>query len=147
MKIPISVLVLIHTRALDVLLIERVNPPGFWQSVTGSLDPGETPVETAVREVFEETGLDARAYPLVDWKHGNVFEIYPMWRHRYPEGTLHNTEHVFGLTLPAPVPVKLEPREHVAQTWLPWERAAEKVFSWSNRDAILMLPERPLPDR
>lgn len=142
MKIPVSVLVVIHTAALDVLLIERADRPGFWQSVTGSQDPGETLLETAIREVSEETGLDARTYRLVDWQHSNVYEIYPMWRHRYPPGTMHNTEHVFGLTLPERLPVTLAPREHVAQEWLPWEEAAEKVFSWSNRDAILMLPKR-----
>ena len=142
LKIPVSVLVVIHTRALEVLLIERADRPGFWQSVTGSQDPGETLADTAVREVAEETGIDARAHTLADWAHSNVYEIYPMWRHRYPEGTIHNTEHVFGLTLPESVTVTLAPREHVAQMWLPWEQAADKVFSWSNRDAILMLPRR-----
>jgi dihydroneopterin triphosphate diphosphatase len=76
-----------------------------------------------------------------DWRMSNVYEIYPRWRHRYARGVTHNTEHVFGLEVPEPIPVQLEPREHRAYTWLPYEEAAAKCFSWSNRDAILRLPE------
>jgi dihydroneopterin triphosphate diphosphatase len=141
-KLPQSVLVLIHTENLQVLLLERADRPGFWQSVTGSQDEGEALEQTAVREVSEETGLDARQYALLDWGQENVYEIYPMWRHRYAPGTTHNTERVFGLRLPHRVPVTLAPREHLAFDWLPWREAAAKVFSWSNRDAILLLPER-----
>ena len=141
-KIPVSVLVVIHTRALDVLLIERADHPGFWQSVTGSQDPGESLTQTAVREVAEETGIDAGLHLLSDWGRQNVYEIYPVWRHRYAPGVTHNTEHVFGLTLADRVPVKLAEREHLAHVWLPWEQAAEKVFSHTNRDAIRLLPGR-----
>ena len=141
-KLPQSVLVLIHTENLQVLLLERADRPGFWQSVTGSRDEGEALEQTAVREVSEETGLDAKQYALLDWGQENVYEIYPMWRHRYAPGITHNTEHVFGLTLPRPLPVTLAPREHLAFGWLPWREAAAKVFSWSNRDAILLLPRR-----
>ena len=141
-KLPQSVLVLIHTENLQVLLLERADRPGFWQSVTGSRDEGEALEQTAVREVSEETGLDAKQYALLDWGQENVYEIYPMWRHRYAPGITHNTEHVFGLTLPRPLPVTLAPREHLAFDWLPWREAAAKVFSWSNRDAILLLPRR-----
>jgi dihydroneopterin triphosphate diphosphatase len=141
-KIPISTLVVIHTRALDVLLLERADRPGYWQSVTGSQDEGETLRQTAVREVAEETGLDAERYPLSDWNLINVFEIYPIWRHRYAPGVTHNTEHVFGLELPSAAEVKVAPREHLSALWLPWREAADRVFSWSNRKAILMLPER-----
>ena len=141
-KLPQSVLVLIHTENLQVLLLERADRPGFWQSVTGSRDEGEALEQTAVREVSEETGLDAKQYTLLDWGQENVYEIYPMWRHRYAPGITHNTEHVFGLTLPRPLPVTLAPREHLAFDWLPWREAAAKVFSWSNRDAILLLPQR-----
>jgi dATP pyrophosphohydrolase len=132
----------IHTADLEVLLLERADHPGFWQSVTGSQDEGESLRETAIREVAEETGLDARRYRLEAWNLQNVYEIYPVWRHRYAPGVTHNTEHVFGLQVPGPVPVKLAPREHLAAQWLPWNEAAERVFSWSNRKAILMLPER-----
>jgi len=142
-KIPVSTLVVIHTRALDVLLLERADHPGFWQSVTGSQDEGETLAQTAAREVAEETGIDAGRYELSDWNLQNVFEIYPVWRARYAPGVTHNTEHVFGLRVPTRVPVRVEPREHLAALWLPWREAAERVFSWSNRKAILMLPERP----
>jgi len=141
-KIPVSTLVVIHTAALQVLLLERADRPGFWQSVTGSQDPGETLAQTAAREVMEETGIDASRHRLTDWNLRNVYEIYPVWRARYGPGVTHNTEHVFGLEVDAPVEVRLAPREHLAAAWLPWAEAAERVFSWSNRKAILMLPQR-----
>ena len=141
-KVPVSTLVVIHTAALEVLLLERADRPGFWQSVTGSQHEGESLRETAIREVAEETGLDAARYPLTEWNLQNVYEIYPVWRHRYAPGVTHNTEHVFGLELPGPLPVTLSPREHLRFAWRPWHEAAEQVFSWSNRKAILMLPER-----
>jgi len=133
----------VYTTDLRVLLIERADAPGFWQSVTGSQEAGETLVETATRELFEETRIDATQYGgLVDWNLSNVYEIYPRWRHRYARGTTHNTEHVFALQLPEAVPVTLDPREHRAYVWLPWEEAAAKCFSWSNREAIRLLPQR-----
>ena len=141
-KIPVSTLVVIHTGALEVLLLERADHPGFWQSVTGGQHPGEELRDTAIREVAEETGLDALRYELKAWNLQNVFEIYPLWRHRYAAGVTHNTEHVFGLRLPHAMPVMLSPREHLRYEWLPWREAAERVFSWSNRRAILALPER-----
>jgi dATP pyrophosphohydrolase len=141
-KQPISALIVIHTSALDVLLMERADYPGYWQSVTGSRDDEETLRETAIREVKEETGLDAARYVLTDWQEQNVYEIYPRWAHRYAPGTTHNTEHVFGLQLPQQVAVQLSPREHLNYQWLPWDVAADKVFSPSNRAAILQLPER-----
>lgn len=141
-KIPVSVLVLVHTPALEVLLLERADRPGYWQSVTGSQDPGETLAQTARRELGEETGLDADPGTLVDWQLANEYEIYPHWRHRYPPGVTRNTEHVFALEVPAPLPVRIAPREHLGYCWLPYREAAQKVFSWSNRDAILLLPER-----
>jgi dATP pyrophosphohydrolase len=142
-KIPVSALVIVHTRDLDVLLIERADRPGYWQSVTGSQERGETLIETAKRELREETGIDAAAYGgLDDWQRSNVYEIYPHWRHRYPPGTTSNTEHVFSLEVPAPVPIIVAPHEHLQHAWLPWREAAAKCFSWTNRDAILVLPQR-----
>ena len=141
-KLPVSTLVVIYAPALEVLLLERADHPGYWQSVTGSQDEGEALRETAVREVFEETGLEAERYALTDWELKNVYEIYPVWQYRYPPGVTQNTEHVFGLELPGTLPVRLSPREHLNHIWLPWQEAAEKVFSPSNRAAILQLPER-----
>ncbi len=138
-KIPRSVLVVVHTPALDVLLIERADKAGYWQSVTGSLDAEDEPLDvTARREVAEETGIAEGV--LHDWALENVYEIYPVWRHRYAPGVTHNTEHVFGLTVPGRVPVTLSPREHTALVWLPWREAADRCFSPSNAEAILQLP-------
>ena len=141
-KVPVSVLVLVHTPALEVLLLERADHPGYWQSVTGSQHAGETLVQTAERELKEETGLDAREYGLADWRKQNLFEIYPHWRYRYAPGITHNTEHVFALEVPAPLEVALAPREHVGYAWLPWREAADKAFSWTNVEAINELPAR-----
>ena len=141
-KIPISVLVVIYTPDLKVLLLERTDRPGFWQSVTGSQDAGETLHQTAIRELLEETGLNAEEHLITDWETQNVYEIYPIWRHRYAPGITQNTEHVFGLMVPRPLPIAVAPREHGQYEWLDSQAAAKKVFSWSNRDAILRLPDR-----
>jgi dATP pyrophosphohydrolase len=141
-KVPVSVLVLVHTSDLRVLLLERADRPGFWQSVTGSQNAGETLAQTAARELYEETGLAAGRYGLVDWQKQNVFEIYPHWRHRYAPGVTHNTENVFALEVPEAVPITLSPREHLAYEWLPWQEAADKAFSWSNAEVIRELPAR-----
>ncbi len=145
-KIPESVLVVIHSADLQVLLIERADKPGFWQSVTGSKDLEEEPLRvTAVREVREETGIEigSAGVPdahLRDWQLSNVYEIYPVWRHRYAPGVTHNTEHVFGLLVPRATPIVLAPREHLQHQWLPWQAAADLCFSPSNAEAILQLP-------
>lgn len=147
-KIPQSVLVVIYTPKLDVLLIERAKQPGFWQSVTGSKDAlDEAWADTAVREVAEETGIivgsqDVPAEALSDWAVENVYEIYPVWRHRYAPGVTHNTERVFGLRVPAGIPITLAPREHTQYAWLPWREAADRCFSPSNAEAILQLAQR-----
>lgn len=146
-KIPESVLVVIHTPALEVLLINRADVPDFWQSVTGSKDvESETLEQTAVREVFEETGIACGPGTplhagLRDWELENVYEIYPRWQHRYAPGVTRNTEHLFGLCVPAGTPVRLNPREHTAWRWLPWREAADACFSPSNAEAILLLPQ------
>jgi dATP pyrophosphohydrolase len=145
-KIPESVLVVIYTDDQQVLLLERADRPGFWQSVTGSKDSLEEPLqETAIREVAEETGIliGSPHVPLAnlrDWQLRNVYEIYPVWRHRYAPGVVHNTEHVFGLRVPRGTPVALAPREHLRYQWLEWREAADRCFSPSNAEAILQLP-------
>jgi dATP pyrophosphohydrolase len=146
-KIPRSVLVVIHTPDLLVLLLERAPWPGYWQSVTGSVAHAEESLrDTAIREVAEETGLDATRHRLEDWGVENTYEIYRQWRSRYAPGVTHNVERVFGLTVPAALPVRLAPKEHSKFLWLPWQAAADKCFSWSNRDAILALPARTTGD-
>ncbi len=145
-KIPESVLVVIHTPQREVLLIERSDHPGFWQSVTGSKDSiDESLATTAQREVAEETGIviGSPQVPwsaLRDWQLSNVYEIYPVWRHRYADGVTHNTEHVFGLCVPRDITIRLEPREHLRFAWLDWREAADRCFSPSNAEAILQLP-------
>ena len=141
-KRPVSVLVVIHTIDLDVLLLERASHAGYWQSVTGSQEDDETPLQTAQREVGEETGIIAPAGQFDDWQLTNTFEIFAEWRHRYAPGVTHNVEHVFSLQLPEKPAIRIAPDEHLACRWLPWQEAAEQCFSWTNRDAIRMLPER-----
>ncbi|UZD55681.1 dihydroneopterin triphosphate diphosphatase [Caldimonas aquatica] len=150
-KIPESVLVVIHTDDLQVLLLERADRPGYWQSVTGSKDRADEPyARTAVREVQEETGIvigspEVPDEALRDWGLENVYEIYPVWRHRYAPGVTHNTEHVFGLLVPREVTVTLAPREHLRYEWLPWREAADRCFSPSNAEAVLQLPRFVTP--
>ena len=138
-KTPISALVLIHTPDLQVLIMERADKAGFWQSVTGSVEGNETPLQASIREVFEETGLDATKYNLQNWQASNVYEIYPHWRYRYAPDVIENTEHLFGLELPSPLPIKLAPDEHLRYEWVDWREAATRVFSWTNIDALKRL--------
>ena len=140
-KIPESVLVVIHTHQLDVLLIERADHPGFWQSVTGSKDLPDEPLPlTAEREAMEETGLSGVPAQWRDWAVSNIYEIYPAWRHRYAPGVTHNTEHVFSLCVHRDAAIRLNPREHTAWQWLPWRAAADACYSPSNAEAVLLLP-------
>ena len=142
-KLPLSVLVIVHTASGDVLLLERALRPGYWQSVTGSVETMGEPLEqAAAREVREETWIEAQAGRLARWNVVYTFEIYRQWRHRFAPGALHNVEHVFALELPTRPPVCVAPDEHLDFRWLPWREAAAKCFSWSNRDAIMMLGEK-----
>jgi dihydroneopterin triphosphate diphosphatase len=140
-KKPISSLVLIYTEDFKVLLMERADKKAFWQSVTGSLEANETPSEAAAREVFEETGINTNLYSLEDWHLSHVYEIYLHWRYRYAPDVTHNTEHIFGLKVPAAIPIKLSADEHVQYLWLDWKEAMDKVFSWTNVEAIKKLAE------
>ncbi|SER37063.1 dATP pyrophosphohydrolase [Nitrosomonas sp. Nm51] len=139
-KLPVSVLVVIHTLDLDVLLLERSDHPGYWQSVTGSQHCGETLRQTALREIHEETGLNPCDYMLLDWETEYRYEIFKEWRWRYAPDITHNTEHVFSLCLPEKETVAIAPEEHLDYLWLPWHKAATRVFSWSNAEIIRRLP-------
>lgn len=128
-------------------MLERADRPGFWQSVTGSLDFRDEPLETAAaREVGEETGIDIHALPsgaLQNLHHAVQYEIYPSWRHRYPPGVTQNTEHWFALEVPLDIQIQLAPREHLQYVWLPYQEAALKCFSHTNRDAIMHFYQQP----
>ena len=134
-KRPESVLVLVYTRAGEVLLLERAQPRGFWQSVTGSLRWGESPRAAAVRELAEETGLQAGGR-LVDLHQGERFPIIPPWRARYAPAVRFNREHWFVLELPNRRLIRLNPQEHCRYRWLPAARAARRATSWTNRKIV-----------
>ena len=134
-KRPESVLVLVCTRAGEILLLERSRPRGFWQSVTGSLEWGETAAAAAARELFEETGLHAGSR-LVDLRHGERFPIVPPWRARYGPSAHTNLEHWFVLELPARRSIRISRREHRQYRWLNAAQAERRATSWTNRKII-----------
>jgi len=140
-KKPISSIILIYTEDFKVLLMERADKKGFWQSVTGSVEENETPKDAAIREVFEETGINASQYHLEDWKLSHIYEIYKLWRYRYAPDVTHNTEHIFALKVPANISIQLSADEHVQYLWVDWRDAMDKVFSWTNVEAIKKLAE------
>jgi dATP pyrophosphohydrolase len=135
-KRPESILVVVYTQQGEVLMLRRCHPPWFWQSVTGSLEPGESPRQAAQRELFEETGLHGGAR-LLDCHRSVHFPIIHPWRARYAPGVRLNHEHWFGLQLPRRCTIRLNPAEHRAFRWLPLAGALARVGSWSNRQAIL----------
>ncbi|HEY1991678.1 MAG TPA: dihydroneopterin triphosphate diphosphatase [Gammaproteobacteria bacterium] len=141
-KRPESVLIIVHTDAGQVLQMLRREPADFWQSVTGSLREGETPLKAARRELREETGLDGDA-GLTDGGVINRYPIHPAWRHRYAPQVRENTEYLFHIQLAGPCDISLSD-EHLAYRWLPREQAAETAGSATDRAAILaLLPARP----
>ena len=140
-KTPISSLVIIYTKQLDILLLSRCDKKNFWQSVTGSLEKNESPIYTAKREVFEETGIVCDNYLLEDWNLNHQYKIFSHWRHRYRPGVLYNTEHIFGLELPQKLPISLAPEEHNDFKWVGLDSAKKLVFSWTNVKALEKLSE------
>lgn len=142
-KIPKSVLVVVHDKDLNVLLIERADHKNYWQSVTGSIDyEGENLFDAAKRELEEETGIKADDKSWLDWNFSRKYKIYSHWKHRYDENTKFNTEHVFSVCVDSNNKVSLSPREHVNFMWMFWREAADKCFSWTNVLAIKELPVR-----
>ncbi|WP_366761139.1 dihydroneopterin triphosphate diphosphatase [uncultured Thiodictyon sp.] len=137
-KRPQSVLVVICTRGGEFLMMRRTRPGQFWQSVTGSLAPGESPRLAALREVREETGLRAGS-ALIDLRRSVLFPIVRAWRERYAPNVCFNREYWFALVLETRRIIKLDPHEHQDYRWLPGFRAAALAGSWTNRDAILAL--------
>ena len=134
LKRPESVLVVVYTLQHEVLLLQRADDPDFWQSITGSLDPGEIPAQTAVRELQEETGIcDVE---LIDCQYQAWFSIRPEWRHRYPPGTTRNLEHVFIAELPQRLPITLQPSEHLSSKWVSPDQALTTLWSETNRKAL-----------
>ncbi len=137
-RIPQSALTVVYNCAGQVLVMQRNDDPDFWQSVTGTLELGEKPIETALREVLEETGIDIieSAYQLVDCQKINTYDIRDRWKHRYPPGTPYNTEHVFAVEVANDQGISLT--EHSAYFWLDKTSAIKKVWSDTNREAILL---------
>ena len=137
-KRPESVLVVVYTQGGEVLMLRRTRPADFWQSVTGSLRWGESARQAALRELREETGIQAGS-SLVDMGHSERFSIKAAWRPRYGPTVQYNREHWFALQLPSHRLIRRNPEEHSEHCWLPWPKAAELATSWTNRDAILRL--------
>lgn len=125
---------LIYTRVGEVLLLQRRDQPDFWQSVTGSLEWGESTLAAARRELTEETGLESSQ--LVDCEVERIFPILPAWRARYAPNVHHNREHLFRLELSSKPDIRLHPQEHLSFKWLPAEQAKALASSWTNREAI-----------
>jgi dATP pyrophosphohydrolase len=135
---PESVLVVVCSDDGQVLLLRRVSPFDFWQSVTGSLDAGEYHADAASRELCEETGLTDEGQ-LIDTGTSRTFTIDPRWRHKYASGITENVEHVWRYRLPRTVDITSDPKEHSDWQWLPIDKAIELVWSWTNRDALKQL--------
>jgi dihydroneopterin triphosphate diphosphatase len=133
-KQPESVLVVIYSKTGHVLMMQRAFPEEFWQSVTGSLEWGEQAHEAAVRELKEETGLEAEG--LIDCQVSQEFEIYSIWRDRYEPGIARNREHVFLLPLESCAAIKFDPREHSEIQWVSREEAIQMATSHTNSEAI-----------
>ena len=134
-RIPISVLVVVHTDDAQVLLLRRAEPFDFWQSITGSLQIGEDHADAAKRELLEETGLTDEG----ELQYSGVnrqFVIDSRWRDRFEPGTVENVEFEWHYRVATPVEITICDDEHSEYCWLPMADAAKKVWSWTNRAAL-----------
>jgi len=138
-KIPVSSLIIVHTKDMEILLLHRQDKDGYWQSVTGSLEENESPIEAARRELFEETGIKYQEFPIHNWKFSQKYEIYEHWRYRYPPSVSSNTEHVFSVELPKKITIKIAPKEHRDFKWVQINEAIKMVFSNTNAEALKKL--------
>ncbi len=130
-------LIVIYTAAGEFLLLERRRPPGFWQSVTGSLEWGESADDAARRELLEETGITQGFLRNLQWT--QVFEILPSFGKTYAPGITTNLEHAFALKLLQRVPVTLSVKEHAQYRWASAAEAVETVTSRTNLAVIQQL--------
>jgi dihydroneopterin triphosphate diphosphatase len=134
---PESVLIVIYTNGGEFLLLERRRPPGFWQSVTGSLEWGEFADAAARREVVEETGITQGVLVNLQWT--QVYDVLPAFGKVYAPGITRNLEHAFSLRLAQRVPVTLSDSEHVQCRWTSGLDAVATASSSTNRAVIEQL--------
>jgi dATP pyrophosphohydrolase len=140
-KIPVSAQVIIFCSPKQILLLQRKDNPNYWQSITGSIEKSESPWNCAIREVYEETALDTNKHNLFDLSERNQYKIYNEWAHRYEKNINFNIEHIFALHLNKKENIIINPEEHLDYAWFNLPDAIEKVFSWTNRKALIKFKE------
>ena len=136
MKKPISIQTIIFNTSNEILLLQRADNKNYWQSVTGSLEKNEAPIDAAIREILEETGINATEHLFFNFSKNHQYLIFKEWKHRYPKLQRKNVEHLFGLQLENNTPIIINPNEHNAYKWVSFDEALANVFSWTNIKAL-----------